>query len=108
MRASEGRSECLGAGAAADFVQRLLSQETQARIESHLDQCAECRVQVSELAKLLLCEVAATEALAPASALETEPHRLARGTLVGRYVVLGLHGAGGMGVVYAAYDPELD
>ncbi|MBX7082480.1 MAG: serine/threonine-protein kinase [Nannocystaceae bacterium] len=31
-----------------------------------------------------------------------------RGTQLGRYVVLGLIGGGGMGLVHAAYDPDLD
>jgi hypothetical protein len=33
---------------------------------------------------------------------------LPRGAALGRYVVLSRIGAGGMGEVYAAYDPELD
>ena len=32
----------------------------------------------------------------------------ARGTIIGRYVTLSKLGSGAMGVVFAAYDPELD
>ena len=39
----------------------------------------------------------------PSAALE-----LGRGATLGRYLVIERLGAGGMGVVYAAYDPELD
>ena len=39
---------------------------------------------------------------------DSVPAALARGASIGRYIVLAMVGRGGMGEVYAAYDPELD
>ncbi|HEY6477960.1 MAG TPA: serine/threonine-protein kinase, partial [Polyangia bacterium] len=44
----------------------------------------------------------------PHAPVEPATTPLARGASIGRYIVLGLVGRGGMGEVYAAYDPELD
>jgi serine/threonine protein kinase len=69
----------------AELAAGALAGEERASVEHHLDGCEPCRQVVAELQR-----------------------ELAPGAAVGRYRVLQKIGAGAMGSVYAAYDPELD
>ncbi|MCY1057714.1 serine/threonine-protein kinase [Nannocystis sp. SCPEA4] len=88
-----------------------LSASEQAAAALHLDVCDECRRLLAALARVVdsaeagTCE---TPELGERRVVSGAQQRLAAGSRVGRYTVLHVVGAGAMGTVYAAYDPELD
>jgi predicted Ser/Thr protein kinase len=93
------------------YVSRSLSGERRVPVERHLAVCESCPAIVAAAAEELHesgAGVAASPEDPPREAEPSHRHVLEAGARLGRYVILELLGRGAMGVVYAAYDPQLD
>jgi tetratricopeptide (TPR) repeat protein len=99
-------SDCLTDEQIAAIVDGTATSESDAAAQAHIDVCVSCRRLVAAVGRAASSAGLGDTAGAAPPALDTS--RLTRGTSVGRYVITDLVGAGAMGVVYAAYDPELD
>ncbi|MGH1346919.1 MAG: protein kinase domain-containing protein [Nannocystales bacterium] len=113
---------CPDEGQISAYVSGGLEPELHAAIEAHLDGCDACSQLVAELVRIFADarssrSVLSSGMLSSGSLTRTEggapephdgPELLAPGSAIGRYRTLECVGIGGMGVVYAAYDPHLD
>ncbi|MDB4955093.1 MAG: hypothetical protein JWO36_2662, partial [Myxococcales bacterium] len=96
---------CLGTDTLLDLIEGRASAELRATAEDHASRCDECRRVLSSLAREGTGEESTLAADEEAPAVVRD--ELASGDQVGRYVIRARLGAGGMGVVHAALDPEL-
>jgi serine/threonine protein kinase len=104
--------ECLDDNVASEFVSGAMPHSSVTKVEKHLAGCRDCRELVAALAGADdIDSNAATHRHEREALTESQAGRLPTlsiGDRVGRYLVLSTLGTGGMGQVFAAYDPQLD
>ncbi|MBI5545314.1 MAG: serine/threonine protein kinase, partial [Deltaproteobacteria bacterium] len=93
--------DCLDENSVLALLGNALLPQRAAEVHDHLDECEQCR-------RLVAGAVRAARPSGPFLAAPSPPSLLPPGSRLGRYVVQQFIGAGGMGLVYAAYDPDLE
>jgi eukaryotic-like serine/threonine-protein kinase len=92
----------------AEFIDGTLDLATRSGALQHLASCATCRRLISDLTRGRTGDAALQGDHALVERDDDASARLAPGARMGRYTVLHRAGSGTAGVVYAAYDPDLD
>ena len=95
---------CVNEQTVQDLVLGRLQGPALEGVEHHISECSSC----AELIALAARRTGSIEAAPRPRVALVEKPSIAVGTVVGRFVVVDFLGAGGMGEVYGAYDPNLE
>ena len=104
---------CLDEDSLSAYLDGALGPNEAQQVREHLDGCRECQRLAAAFARTFFDDRTSGERARDAdteavSRLQAQGRRALRpGSTLGRYVVRETIGAGGMGVVYLAHDPEL-